>query len=60
MFVQPLGCVTQVNMKPPSGGAFPTAPKGNHQVLLLTIVVQCQPNAGEYLVLIVSWRIKIP
>jgi hypothetical protein len=39
MFVWPLGCIAQVNMKPPSGGAFPAAPEGDIQALLPVIAV---------------------
>jgi hypothetical protein len=59
MFVRLLECVAQVNMKPPLGGVFPAAFEGNLQVIFPAIAVQHQPNAGEYLMLIVSRRRKI-
>jgi hypothetical protein len=60
VLVQPLGHIAQVNMEPPSGGAFPVVSEGDLQILLLTVVVQRQPQAGEYFMFIVSQRVKIP
>jgi hypothetical protein len=60
MFVRPLGCITQVNVKPPSGGAFAAAPEGGLQIFLLVIAAQCQPNVGEHFVLIVHHGIEVP
>jgi hypothetical protein len=60
MLVRPLGHVTQIDVEPSSGGAFPTAPEGALHVLLLVVAAQRQPNAGKYLVLIGSSRVKVP
>jgi hypothetical protein len=60
MLVRPLGHVTQIDVEPSSGGAFPIAPEGDLHVLLPVVAARRQPDAGKYLVLIASRRVKVP
>jgi hypothetical protein len=60
VLVQPLGCIGQINVEPPSGGAILATLEGYIQVLHPVTAVQCQPQARKYLMLVASRRIEIP
>jgi hypothetical protein len=60
VLVQPLGCIGQINVEPPSGGAILATLEGYIQVLHLMIVAQCQPQVRKHLMLVASRRIEMP
>jgi hypothetical protein len=55
-----IGHVAQIDMEPPSGSTFPTAPESDLQVLHSTVVVQHQPDAKKDLALMAYRRIEVP
>jgi hypothetical protein len=60
MLVGPLGRNGHIHVKPPSGRTLPTTIEGGLRVFIPAVAPECQPQAIEQLILIMSWGVKVP